>query len=102
MPAAWASPTARSPTTCRSSARRHRGLEVASFAHPSLERVLAPTHGVMLYEEDVMCVAAALTGLSLAEGDDLRRAIGAARTDDEFLALERGFVAQAHVPAETA
>jgi DNA-directed DNA polymerase III PolC len=75
--------------------RRHRGLEPATFLHPRLEPVLRRTHGVMLYEEDVMSVAAALTGLPLAEGDELRRAIGAARTDEERAALERGFVRQA-------
>jgi DNA-directed DNA polymerase III PolC len=75
--------------------RRRRGLEPPSYLHPSLVPVLECTYGVMLYEEDVMRVAAALTGLSLAEGDDLRRAIGAARTDDEFRSLEQGFVAQA-------
>ena len=75
--------------------RRHRGLEPPTFAHPSLEPVLSPTHGIMLYEEDVMRVAAALTGLSLAEGDELRRAIGAARGDPAFRALEAGFVNRA-------
>ena len=75
--------------------RRHRGLEPAAFLHPRLETVLRGTHGVLLYEEDVMCVAAALTGLSLAEGDQLRRAIAAARGDEEFRSLEAGFVAQA-------
>lgn len=73
--------------------RRHRGLEPAVFRHPDLVPVLAATHGVMLYEEDVMRVAAALAGLSLAEGDDLRRALAAARDDEEFRSLERGFVA---------
>ena len=57
--------------------RRRRGLEPAAYLHPRLEPVLASTHGVLLYEEDVMRVAAALAGLSLAEGDELRRAIGA-------------------------
>ena len=75
--------------------RRHRGLEPASFAHPSLAEALGPTYGVMLYEEDVMRVAAAFAGLTLAEGDALRRAIGAARGDEEFRSLERGFVARA-------
>ena len=75
--------------------RRHRGLEPAAFHHADLVPVLEATHGVMLYEEDVMRVAAALTGLSLAEGDDLRRALAAARDDEEFRSLERGFVAQA-------
>ena len=85
--------------------RRRRGLEPDAFHHESLVPVLGATHGVMLYEEDVMRVAAALTGLSLAEGDDLRRAIGAARSEEEFRALERGFVAHAArrgVEAETA
>jgi DNA-directed DNA polymerase III PolC len=85
--------------------RRQRGLEPATFLHPRLEPVLRGTHGVLLYEEDVMCVASALAGLSLAEGDQLRRAIGAARGDEEFRSLEGGFVghcARAGVDAATA
>jgi DNA-directed DNA polymerase III PolC len=85
--------------------RRQRGLEPDTFTHPSLEPVLRETHGLMLYEEDVMRVASALTGLPLAQGDDLRRAIGAARGDEEFRALERGFVAlavRAGIAAEAA
>src|SRR5205085_12478158 len=74
--------------------RRRHGQEPVRYLHPRLEPVLAPTCGVMLYEEDVMRVAAALAALSLAEGDDLRRAIAAARGDEEFRALERGFAAQ--------
>jgi len=75
--------------------RRRRGLEPATFLHPRLEAVLGTTHGVMLYEEDVMAVAAALLDLPLAEGDLLRRAIGGARTEPERRALEHGFVARA-------
>ena len=75
--------------------RRHRGLEPIVFLHPRLEPVLRATHGVMLYEEDVMCVAAALAGLTLAEGDQLRRAIGACRSDEEFRSLEHGFIGHA-------
>src|SRR5262249_1808479 len=40
--------------------RRARGLEPAQFLHPRLEPVLRATHGVLLYEEDVLCVAPAL------------------------------------------
>ena len=75
--------------------RRQRGLEPITHLHPRLATVLAGTHGVLLYEEDVMRVAAALTGLPLAAGDELRRAIAACRGDEEFRALERGFVTQA-------
>ena len=42
-----------------------------------------------------MRVAHAFAGLSLAQGDDLRRAISHARDDEEFRSLERGFVAHA-------
>lgn len=93
------------PGTKETFCRRHRGLEPDAFRHPALAPVLGETHGIMLYEEDVMRVAAALTGLPLADGDDLRRAIGAARGEEEFRALERGFVERAArrgVTAETA
>ena len=74
--------------------RRQRGLEPITYPHPRLERTLRETHGIMLYEEDVMRVAAALCGLPLAEGETLRRAIAASRDDEEFRFLERGFLVQ--------
>ena len=70
--------------------RRARGLEPVTVPHERLRGTLAETHGVMLYEEDVMRVAAALCGLPLAEGETLRRAIAGARGDEEFRFLERG------------
>ncbi|HEY6195728.1 MAG TPA: hypothetical protein VI504_11865, partial [Candidatus Eisenbacteria bacterium] len=75
--------------------RRRRGLEPVSYPHERLRATLADTHGILLYEEDVMRVASALCGLPLAEGETLRRAIAHARGDEEFRFLERGFVAQA-------
>jgi len=75
--------------------RRKRGLEPAVYHHPRLATVLGGTLGVMLYEEDVLHVAAAIAGLPLAAGDDLRRAIGHARGEAELAALEAGFVAHA-------
>jgi DNA polymerase III alpha subunit len=58
--------------------RLARGLEPVSYLHPSLEPLLAPTYGVMLYEEDVICVASAIGGFDRAVGDLLRRAIASA------------------------
>jgi DNA polymerase III alpha subunit len=75
--------------------RRRRGLEPVSYPHERLRETLAETEGILLYEEDVMRVAAALCGLPLAEGETLRRAIAHARDDEEFRFLERGFLAQA-------
>ncbi|MBS4032497.1 MAG: DNA polymerase III subunit alpha [Clostridiales bacterium] len=46
------------------------------YAHPSLEPILKETYGVMVYQEQIMQVAAAMAGFSLGEADLLRRAIG--------------------------
>ncbi|MBU2691400.1 MAG: DNA polymerase III subunit alpha [Candidatus Eisenbacteria bacterium] len=63
--------------------RRVRGEEPVSVRHPRLESLLLSTHGVMLYEEDVMSVAACIGGFSLALGDLLRRAIAVARAGEK-------------------
>ena len=55
--------------------RRARGLEPVTHVDPRLAPVLEETYGVPLYEEDVMRVAAVVAGLSLEDGDMLRRAI---------------------------
>jgi error-prone DNA polymerase len=55
--------------------RRARGLEPAHAPHPRLTELLWETHGVMLYQEDVMQTAALLAGLDLPEADLLRRTL---------------------------
>ncbi len=52
------------------------GVREASYPHPSLEQVLRETNGVILYQEQVMRVAAELSGFSLADADGLRKAMG--------------------------
>ncbi len=71
--------------------RRKRGLEKTRYTHPCLAPVLKETHGVMLYEEDVLKVAAFVAGLSLEDGDDLRRALLEARSGEEVGEVRRGF-----------
>jgi DNA-directed DNA polymerase III PolC len=53
--------------------RRRRGLEPPEYLHPALREVLGDTYGVMLYQEDVIRVAHAAAGFTLAEGDRLRK-----------------------------
>ncbi|MDD5556770.1 MAG: DNA polymerase III subunit alpha [bacterium] len=75
---------------------RHRGREKTAFLHPALAGVLAATHGVMIYQEDVMRVAHLVAGMTLAEADLLRRAMsGKARSREAMEALERRFAAAA-------
>ncbi|MEJ7839691.1 MAG: DNA polymerase III subunit alpha, partial [Thermomicrobiales bacterium] len=54
---------------------RH-GREQVSYPHPSLEPILAPTHGVPIYQEQVMQIANVLAGFTMAESDGLRSAMG--------------------------
>ena len=46
-------------------ARRHQGLEPVSYAHPSLEPLLADTYGLMAYEEHILLVANGFAGIEV-------------------------------------
>ena len=52
------------------------GHEKVTFADPTLEPILAPTYGVMVYQEQVMQIAQVLGGYTLGAADMLRRAMG--------------------------
>lgn len=58
--------------------RRH-GFEEVRYAHPCLEPILAETHGVVVYHEQVIRVIAAVTGCSLDDADYVRRHLDAER-----------------------
>ncbi|MBI4261865.1 MAG: DNA polymerase III subunit alpha [Actinobacteria bacterium] len=58
--------------------RRRHHLEPPVYAHPALRPVLAETHGVIVYHEQVLKALAAVAGYDLAEADRIRR-----RLDDE-------------------
>jgi len=55
---------------------RKHGRSKVSYDHPNLEKVLGPSLGIMLYQEDVLGVARELAGFTSAEADDLRKVIG--------------------------
>ncbi|MFA7201544.1 MAG: DNA polymerase III subunit alpha [Candidatus Paceibacterota bacterium] len=56
-------------------ARKH-GKEEVTYLHPKLEPVLKTTHGIGIYQEQMMRIARDLAGFSLAQADTLRKAIG--------------------------
>ncbi|MFI5231242.1 MAG: DNA polymerase III subunit alpha [Gemmatimonadales bacterium] len=68
--------------------RRKRGEEPVTYALPELEEILAPTYGVITYQEQVMRIAQRLAGISLAEADVLRKAVG--KKDAELIRKEIG------------
>jgi DNA polymerase-3 subunit alpha len=56
--------------------RRKLGKEPVTYPHPDLEKVLEPTYGIIVYQEQVMRIASVLAGFSLGEADVLRKAVG--------------------------
>jgi DNA polymerase III subunit alpha len=74
--------------------RRKHGVEPVTYLHPSLEPVLSETYGVMVYQEDIMTVAQAVAGYTLAEADVLCYAIRK-KIKDRLLAQREKFVAGA-------
>ncbi|HYN38952.1 MAG TPA: DNA polymerase III subunit alpha, partial [Rhodospirillales bacterium] len=56
--------------------RRKHGEEEADYLYPTLQPILRETHGIMIYQEQVMQIAQELSGYSLGGADLLRRAMG--------------------------
>ena len=72
--------------------RKHGRAEV-SYPHPDyqyegLKPVLAPTYGIILYQEQVMQIAQVMAGYTLGGADMLRRAMG--KKKPEEMAKQRG------------
>ena len=55
--------------------RKHGKVKI-EYPHPALEPILRETYGVIVYQEQVMRIAAELAGFTLGEADILRRAMG--------------------------
>ena len=79
---------------------RKHGREDVEYLHPALEPILAPTQGILVYQEQAMAIAKELAGFSLQEADVLRKAIGKKNVElmgkikGEFIskAIEHGIV----------
>jgi len=68
------------------------GRQVVRFDHADLQPVLEDTYGVFVYQEQVMQAANALAGFSMAQADELRRAMGKKRPE-EMEAKRQEFIA---------
>jgi DNA-directed DNA polymerase III PolC len=76
--------------------RRASGEEPPEPPHARLAAPLRETHGLMLYEEDIMTAISAMTGWSLEAADEMRAAIVRGQDDAAALAgLERAFTTAA-------
>ncbi len=61
---------------------RKHGRSAVVYPHPELEPILKPTHGVILYQEQVMQIAQVLAGYTLGAADLLRRAMGKKKPEE--------------------
>ena len=62
-------------------ARKH-GRERVTYPHPSMEKVMAETYGIMVYQEQVMQTAQVVAQYSLGGADLLRRAMGKKKKEE--------------------
>lgn len=56
-------------------ARNKKDPESVAYDDPRLKPIMEPTHGVAVYQEQLMEIAKVMAGFSPAEADDLRKAI---------------------------
>ncbi|MCX5726997.1 MAG: DNA polymerase III subunit alpha, partial [Candidatus Saganbacteria bacterium] len=61
--------------------RKHKQVEV-KYELPELEPILRETHGVILYQEQVMEIASKIAGFSMGQADVLRSAMGKKKTKE--------------------
>ncbi len=73
---------------------RKLGKEKADYPHQMLEGILKPTHGIMVYQEQIMQTAQIMGGYSLGKADVLRRAMGKKKAE-AMKAEQQEFVAGA-------
>ena len=52
------------------------GVKTPQYIHPILEKILKPTYGIIIYQEQVIQIAQTLAGFTAGEADILRRAMG--------------------------
>src|SRR5258706_5981958 len=67
---------------------RRAGREPVTYAHPSLEPILARTLGVPLFQEQLLRIAMTAAGFTGGEGEELRPAMGFKRSVEPMRPIE--------------
>ncbi|UKZ02885.1 error-prone DNA polymerase (plasmid) [Streptomyces viridifaciens] len=73
--------------------RRRNGHEEATIPHPLMERALAKTLGVPLFQEQMMQLAIDCAGFTPTEADKLRQAMGSKRSHQRVAELRERLLA---------
>lgn len=59
--------------------------------HPSLDEILKPTYGIIVYQEQIMMIVQKMAGFSLAKADVMRRAMSK-KKEQELITMKDEFV----------
>jgi len=59
-----------------------RGGKIVRYEPPELQQVLERTHGILIYQEQIMQIASLLAGFTLGQADVLRRAISKKKREE--------------------
>ena len=89
----------------KSFVERHCGREPVRCPHPKMEELLRETHGVMIYQEDVLRIAHEIAGMSMGEADLMRRSMTRKRQHEPIDRMRERFLNGARekkVPADAA
>ncbi|HEY8040157.1 MAG TPA: DNA polymerase III subunit alpha [Polyangiaceae bacterium] len=62
--------------------KRKHGQQAIGSLHPLIDDIVAPTYGVIVYQEQVMQIAQKLAGYTLGGADLLRRAMGKKKPEE--------------------
>lgn len=74
--------------------RKHL-IEKVSYPHESLEKVLQPTYGILVFQEQIMQCARIIAGFSLGRADLLRKAMGK-KDKDTMMKMKPDFIRGAY------
>lgn len=72
--------------------KRRAGLLETTYPHPSLAPILADTHGIIVFQEQVLEICHQFAGLSLDEADEFRRLMSKWRDPGNMDAMGERFI----------
>jgi error-prone DNA polymerase len=72
--------------------RRREGTEKVEYLHPAMKPALQETLGVILFQEQVLKIAADVAGFTPGEGELLRRALGHKRAGEQIESFRQEFL----------
>jgi DNA polymerase-3 subunit alpha len=73
---------------------KKNGKKPTTYLHPMMENTLKETYGIIVYQEQVMQIARDIAGFSLAEADNMRKAMGK-KIKEKMIEIKEKFVAGA-------